>query len=283
MGAAHWHEIWLSLRHLTPLAVLDILLVAAVLYQCLLLVRGTRASQVLLGIFLLVLAYYGSQWVGLAMLHWLLSTALPYLFIAILVLFQSEIRTGLAKIGRSTLGLARDHDAGESYEDVVLAANYFSSRKIGALMVLERQTGLRTYIESGVPLQAHLSYDLLITIFRPGAPLHDGAVVIRGNRIAAAACFLPISTNPLLSPQWGTRHRAAIGISEETDAVAIAVSEAHGGISLAAGGKLEPDLSVERLRQRLGELFRQYLPPLALPTTQSHPPADGGSSQGMYS
>ncbi len=129
------------------------------------------------------------------------------------------------------------------------------------------------------PPSALLSYDLLITIFRPGAPLHDGAVVIQGNRIAAAACFLPISTNPLLSPQWGTRHRAAIGISEETDAVAIAVSEAHGGISLAVGGKLEPDLSVERLRQRLGELFRQYLPPLVLPTSSATP----DSSREIYS
>lgn len=277
-----WYEIALALRHLTPLSALDILLVAAILYQCLLLVRGTRASQVLLGIFLLVLAYYGSDWGGLTLLHWLLSTALPYFFIAILVLFQAEIRNGLAKIGRQTLGLARDHASGESYEDIVLAANYFSSHKQGALMVLERRTGLRTYIESGVPLNAHLSYDLLVTIFRPGAPLHDGAVVIQANRIAAAACFLPISTNPLLSPQWGTRHRAAIGISEETDAVAIAVSEAHGGISLAVGGKLESELSVERLRQRLGELFRQYLPPLALPTSQT-PTPPGGASREMLS
>jgi diadenylate cyclase len=132
--------------------------------------------------------------------------------------------------------------------------------------VIGRNTGLRTYAESGIALDAVLSYDLLVTIFRPGGPLHDGAVLIQRDRIAAASCFLPISMNPVLSAQLGTRHRAAIGITEETDAVAVVISETTGSISLAVGGKIELDIDVERLRERLGEVFDQYVPPLALPS-----------------
>jgi len=148
----------------------------------------------------------------------------------------------------------------------VLAANLFSQNQTGALMVIEREIGLRTYVESGVPLDARLSYDLLATIFRPSAPLHDGAVIVQKDRIAAAACFLPLSMNPVLSTQLGTRHRAGIGVTEETDAIAVIVSEETGAISLAVGGKIERDLSVEQLRERLGELLRRYVPPSTLPT-----------------
>ena len=145
----------------------------------------------------------------------------------------------------------------DAYDDIVLAANLFCQNQTGALMVIEREIGLRTYIESGVPLDARLSYDLLATIFRPSAPLHDGAVVVQRDRIAAAACFLPLSMNPVLSTQLGTRHRAGIGVTEETDAIAVIVSEETGCISLAVGGKIERDLTVEQLRNRLGELLRQ--------------------------
>jgi diadenylate cyclase len=147
-----------------------------------------------------------------------------------------------------------------------MAANLFSQNQTGALMVIEREIGLRTYIESGVALDAQLSYDLLATIFRPSAPLHDGAVIIRGDRISAAACFLPLSMNPVLSTQQGTRHRAGIGITEETDAIAIIVSEETGSVSLAVAGAIERDLSMERLRDRMGTLLRRYVPPIPLPT-----------------
>jgi diadenylate cyclase len=154
----------------------------------------------------------------------------------------------------------------DAYDDIVLAANLFSEHQTGALIVIEREIGLRTYIESGVALDAHLSYDLLATIFRPSAPLHDGAVIVQKDRIAAAACFLPLSMNPVLSTQMGTRHRAGIGITEETDAIAVIVSEETGAISLAVAGNIERGLTVEQLRKRLGELLRRYLPPSALPT-----------------
>ncbi len=133
-------------------------------------------------------------------------------------------------------------------------------------MVIEREIGLRTYIESGVPLDARLSYDLLATVFRPSAPLHDGAVIVQKDRVAAAACFLPLSMNPVLSTQLGTRHRAGIGVTEETDAIAVVVSEESGAISLAVGGKIERDVTVEQLRERLGELLRRYVPRSTLPT-----------------
>ena len=148
----------------------------------------------------------------------------------------------------------------------MLAANLFSQNQTGALIVIEREIGLRTYIESGVPLDAHLSYDLLATIFRPSAPLHDGAVIVQKDRIAAAACFLPLSMNPVLSTQLGTRHRAGIGVTEETDAIAVIVSEETGAISLAVSGKIERDLTVEQLRERIESLLRRYVPPSTLPT-----------------
>jgi diadenylate cyclase len=160
-------------------------------------------------------------------------------------------------------GSATDTD---SYDDIVLAANLFSQHQTGALIVIEREIGLRTHIESGVPLDARLSYDLLATIFRPSAPLHDGAVIVQKDRIAAAACFLPLSMNPMLSTQLGTRHRAGIGITEETDAIAVIVSEETGAISLALGGKIERDLTVEQLRERLGAELRRYMSPVTLPT-----------------
>ena len=152
------------------------------------------------------------------------------------------------------------------YDDIVLAANLFSQNQTGALIVIEREIGLRTYIESGVALDARLSYDLLATIFRPSAPLHDGAVIVQRDRIAAAACFLPLSMNPILSTQLGTRHRAAIGITEETDAVAVIISEETGAISLAVAGNIDRDLTVERLRERLTTLLRRYAPAPSLPS-----------------
>ena len=183
-----------------------------------------------------------------------------------IVVFGAEIRHALARLGRRLASPRGPGSAPDSYDDIVLAANLFSQNQTGALMVIEREIGLRTYIESGVPLDANLSYDLLATIFRPSAPLHDGAVIVQKDRIAAAACFLPLSMNPVLSTQLGTRHRAAIGITEETDAISVVVSEETAAISVAVGGAIERDVTVEYLRERLSELLRRYVPRATLPT-----------------
>jgi len=248
--------------------ILDVLLLAALVYQIFLLVKGTRAAQMLLGLAVLGLVAYLAHLGQLPMVDWLVNHVLPYAGIAVVVLFQAEIRRALARLGRKLTTAGRSQpQSKESYEDVVLAADLFAQNRTGALMVIERESGLRTFAESGVPLDARLSYDLLATMFGPGAPLHDGAVIVRQNRVVAAACFLPLSMNPVLSRQLGTRHRAGIGITEESDAVAVIVSEETGSISLAVGGKIERDLTVADLRQRLSELLQAYLPPAALPTS----------------
>jgi len=256
----------LAWPHLTLVSVVDIVLVAILIYQLLSLIRGTRAAPMLVGIAVLALAFYFARLGELRTLNWLLSTLLPYIVFALIVVFQSEIRHALANLGSRIWFSRSSSSAGDVYDDIVLAANLFSQNQTGALIVIEREIGLRTYIESGVPLDARLSYDLLATLFRPSAPLHDGAVIVQHDRIAAAACFLPLSMNPVLSTQMGTRHRAGIGITEETDAVAVIVSEETGAISLAVKGDIERDLTVERLRERLTQLLRRYAPAPTLPT-----------------
>jgi diadenylate cyclase len=251
---------------MSAVAVLDILLVALLIYQFLALIKGTRAVPVLIGVAGITLAIYLAHIAELRTVNFLVGTLLPYGIFALIVVFQNEIRHALARIGRKLTFSRSSAGMQEAYDDIVLAANLFSQSQTGALIVIEREIGLRTYIESGVPLDANLSYDLLATIFRPSAPLHDGAVIVQKDRIAAAACFLPLSMNPVLSTQLGTRHRAGIGITEETDAIAVIVSEETGYISLAVAGNIERDLSVEYLRERLGELLRRYVPPAALPT-----------------
>jgi len=252
--------------HVSVISVIDILLVAIIIYEFLALVKGTRAALMLVGVAALGIAFYASRLGDLSTLNWLLSTLLPYTVFALIVVFSAEIRQALAKLGRRITLSRRSSGDGEAYDDIVLAANLFCQNQTGALIVIEREIGWRTYIESGVPLDANLSYDLLATIFRPSAPLHDGAVIIKDDRIAAAACFLPLSMNPVLSTQLGTRHRAGIGVTEETDAIAVVVSEETGSISVAVGGKIERDISVEQLRERLGDLLSRYVPPATLPT-----------------
>jgi diadenylate cyclase len=249
--------------------VLDILLVAALIYQVLVMIRGTRAAPMLAGAAALAILFYLARIGELTTLNWLVSRLLPYAIFALIVVFQSEIRHVLADLGRRLSFMRGSAAEGDSYDDIVLAANLFSQHQTGALIVIEREIGLRTHIESGVPLDARLSYDLLATIFRPSAPLHDGAVIVQKDRIAAAACFLPLSMNPMLSTQLGTRHRAGIGITEETDAIAVIISEESGAISLAIGGKIERDLTVEQLRERLGSELRRYMSPVTLPTVIS--------------
>jgi diadenylate cyclase len=254
------------LPELSVTAVIDILLVAVLIYQFLVLIRGTRAVPILVGVGGITIAFYVAHVADLRTVNFLVGTLLPYGIFALIVVFQNEIRHALARLGRKLTFSRVSQGMQEAYDDIVLAANLFSQSQTGALIVIEREIGLRTYIESGVPLDANLSYDLLATIFRPSAPLHDGAVIVQKDRIAAAACFLPLSMNPVLSTQLGTRHRAAIGITEETDAIAVVVSEETGYISLAVAGNIERDITVEYLRERLGELLRRYVPPAVLPT-----------------
>ena len=263
---------WLQWPHVSAVSVVDIVLVAALIYEFLVLIRGTRAVPILVGIGGLTLAFYLAHALQLKTVNWLVGTLLPYAIFALIVVFQAEIRFALAKLGRR-LTLSRMSAAvAESYDDIVMAANLFAQNQTGALVVIEREIGLRTYIESGVPMDAQMSYDLLATIFRPSAPLHDGAVIIQKDRIAAAACFLPLSMNPVLSTQLGTRHRAGIGITEETDAIAVIVSEETGAISIAVAGNIERDITVEELRARLSDLLRRYVPATTLPTTVATTP-----------
>jgi diadenylate cyclase len=259
----HFAATW---PHVSVISIIDILLVALLIYEFLALIKGTRAALMLLGLGVLTLAFYLFRIGGLVTVNWLVSRLLPYAVFALIVVFAVELRQGLARLGRKVSFSRLASSEADVYDDIVLAANLFSQNQTGALIVIEREVGLRTFIESGVPLDARISYDLLATIFRPSAPLHDGAVIVQKDRIAAAACFLPLSMNPVLSTQLGTRHRAAIGITEESDAIAVIVSEETGTISIAIGGSIERDLTVERLRQRLGELLRRYVPPSTLPT-----------------
>ncbi len=256
---------------------LDILIVAVILYYLLKLLRGTRAMQMLVAIGLLMLFYRLARGFQLEMVEWLLTTMLPYFAIALIVLFQPEIRRALARVGRnlSSWGRFSSHNPIGVLDDLVLAVSHFAQNRIGSLVVLERGVGLRTYIESGIPLDAKLSYDLLVAIFRPESPLHDGAVIVQGDRVAAATCFLPLSLNPAISNQLGTRHRAAMGVTEESDAVVVLVSEQTAAIALAVGGAIELNLTPELLTERLATLFAHLGSPVAPAQPGLHIPAEG--------
>jgi diadenylate cyclase len=243
-----------SLPKLTPMGVVDVLVVAFLIYQLILIVRGTRAAHILAGILTIIVIYNLSTWLRLELLHSILSYAMPYMAVAVIVLFQSEIRRTLARIGRTRL-FGRPFRRRESVEEIQLALSILSNEKTGALIVLERDIGLRTFIESGVRLDAHMSRDLLLSIFRKDGALHDGAVIIQKDRISAAACFLPLSMNPQLSRKLGTRHRAALGVTEETDCLSIIVSEENGRISIAAFGEIELDLTPEQVGKRIAWHF----------------------------
>jgi len=254
---------------LTWLAVVDILLVAAVLYYFLNLIKDTRAFQMLLAGVVLLALYYLTGWGRLETTRWLLVSLLPYFLFALIVIYQAEIRRALASVpqlARLVRGLTTSSGA-DAYDDIVLASSYFAQNRIGALMAIEREISLRPYVESGIALDAEVSYDLLVSIFHPASPLHDGAVIVRKNRVVAAACFLPLSLNPLLSTQLGSRHRAAIGLTEESDALCVVVSEQTGNIALMSAGTVELNLTPDQLRERLRALLRQRLPVLRPPFT----------------
>lgn len=234
---------------------LDIGLVAFLVYEVLRLVRGTRAVQMAAGLIAIALLYQFSRWFGLETVEWVLRNAIFYLGFGIIVLFQRELRAALLHFGKNFRApfdqLRRKAKVHEHswYDDVVQAAMDLSAGKIGALMVLERDVGLKTYIESGIRMDARLTYDLLVTIFNTNTPLHDGAAIISQNRVAAASCFLPLTQDPRTARELGTRHRAAIGITEDTDACAVVVSEESGQVSFAIGGRMMRNLDGPRLRR----------------------------------
>ena len=235
-----------------PRNIVDIALVFLLVYALLRLIRGTRAAPMAAGIAALALIYWAAIRFDLATLEAILGLAPFYIGVAIIVLFQNEIRQALITFGnrfRMPFLIRHRGQFGEGvYDEIVLAATTLASTKTGALVVVERGVNLRNVIEGGVRMDAELSYDLLVTIFNPATPLHDGAVVVRGHRVAAAACFLPLTLNPMLSKDLGTRHRAAIGITEDTDAVAVVVSEETGLISFVQGGQIRRGLDATRLR-----------------------------------
>lgn len=254
MDVAALKQLLLPLASVRDLA--DVLLVALLLYNLLLLIRGTRAVQVVMGILVLVLIYYVARVLELPALETTFENFFIILPLAILVLFQHEIRRALANFGRTPLwGLASRQSLAKTLHDVAFAATTLSERRIGALIVFERQEGLRNYVENGIAIDGVLSLDLLIALFHHDSPTHDGAVVVQGGRIASASCFLPLTRSFELAKELGTRHRAALGISEETDALALVVSEETGDISLAIGGNLHRRLDSNALLTLLFKLL----------------------------
>lgn len=236
---------------------LDIAIVSVVIYQLLLLIRGTRAAQMALSGGALIGLFFLSRWLQLETVNWIIRNLATYVVIAIIVLFQADIRRGLAHLGRAPFLklFDRSRRADETIEELVVTAANLGAKRVGALIVVERQIGLRNYIEGGIPLDAVLTYDLMASIFCLQSPLHDGAAIIQGDRVAAAACFLPLSVNPRLARELGTRHRAALGLTEENDAIAIVVSEETGSIALVMGGDLRRGLTPDALRTELRVLL----------------------------
>jgi len=240
------------LPKLTIASIVDIIAVAVLIYQLVLMIRGRHTAHILTGLCTLVIVYLIAVWAHLELLRLLLAGLAPYSAFALIVMFQSEIRRLLMRIGRGRwLGLGGQLERRELADEILLAVRQMTEARTGALIVMERDIGLRTFIESGVALDALVSRDLLLAIFEPGGALHDGAVIVQGDRLTAAACFLPLTTNPVMLRRMGTRHRAAIGVTEESDALAIAVSEETGRISAALRGDLESDVSLDRLEELL--------------------------------
>lgn len=234
---------------------LDIALVFIIVYVVLKLLRGTRAVPTVVGMVILALLYWLSVAQELATLEFVLQSAAFYIGVAIIVLFQSEIRQALIYFGnRLQFPMFRrtNGSLGETiYDEIVLAATTLASEKIGALIVFERTVGLRNFIDAGVQLDARISYDLIVTLFNPSTPLHDGAIIIKNERIAAASCFLPLTKNPGISRELGTRHRAAIGITEGSDAISVVVSEETGLITFVEDGRVKRNVDPKKLRHLL--------------------------------
>lgn len=245
---------WSSLSISTPFlrSAVDILLVSWIIYRGLLLIRGTRASSMVAGLGVVVSLYFLATYLGFLTLAWVLGSFLSSIILVVVVIFQDEIRRGLSKVGsqpffRRTSPAVED----KSIEDITLACSKLSKSKIGALLVIEREIGLENFVEDSVELDAVLSRKLLMSLFMKDSPLHDGAVVIRSDRVKAAGCVLPLSFNPDIDPNLGTRHRAALGLSERSDAIVVIVSEENGAISVAREGRLLRNLDASQLRDLL--------------------------------
>jgi len=237
-------------------AAADILLVTYLIYRVLLIIRGTRAAAMLGGLFVVVLLYLLAQWLDLVTLSWILGNLLGSFILVIVIIFQDEIRRGLTKMGLKSLFSRQDKPFyDKAIEDLTLVCSRLADNKIGALIVIQREVGLDEFLEDAVGLDAELNRKLLYSIFVKDSPLHDGAVVIEGGRIRAAGCVLPLSFNPDLDPNLGTRHRAALGLSEHCDAIAIVVSEETGTISLARDGRLVKNVDAAMLRDSLHRLL----------------------------
>jgi TIGR00159 family protein len=239
--------------------IVDVLIVSYIIYKVLMMVRGTRAVQLLQGIFLLVLVWALSNLLNLYTLKWLMNQMFTFGVVTVLIIFQPELRRALEQIGRNKLfqrSSPEEQDVSHRVNEVVKSVNYLARRKIGALIVFERNTGLNDYIESGIKMESKLSSELLSNVFVPNTPLHDGAVIIRGGLIMAAGCYLPLSENPFISKELGTRHRAAIGITEVCDAISVTVSEETGQISLAMNGQIVRDIKEESLISKLFDELR---------------------------
>jgi diadenylate cyclase len=240
--------------------IIDILIVSYVIYKMILLVRGTRAVQLLKGIFVVLLTWGLSTLFNLYTLQWLMNQMFTFGVLAIIIIFQPELRRALEQLGRGKLFMRSSAEDDGDYSlrigEVIKAVNYLSRRKIGALIVFERETGLNDYVESGIQIGSQISSEILTNIFIPNTPLHDGAVMIRKNTLLAAGCYLPLSENPFISKELGTRHRAAIGMSEVSDAVCVAVSEETGQVSLAFHGQIVRDIKEESLISKLFDELR---------------------------
>jgi len=249
--AGLWHQFrWID--------ALDIVIVAVAIYQIILAVRGTRAFQMLLGLALLYVASWVSLHVGLVTVNWALSNLLAVWLLLVIILFQPELRRALASMGRrgSLLRVLWRYQEAHMIDEVVRAVSALAAKKVGAIIVLEQDTRLSDIVDSGTPVDAIVSRRLLESIFYPYSPLHDGAAILSQDRIVAASCFLPLSINPDLPRDLGTRHRAAVGVTEESDAIAVVVSEETGAISLVVGGEITRNLDGATLRQRLSHLTR---------------------------
>lgn len=246
---------WSDINFLSLLrSVVDILVVTYVIYKLIMVIRGTKAVQLSKGIIVIVVVWFISDKLGLRTLNFIMHQAITYGLLAIIIIFQPELRRALEQLGRGRFFSREVHEEEQhkqSIDAIVKATSYMAKRRIGALMSIERETGLNEYIETGIPMNAHLSSQLLINVFIPNTPLHDGAVIIKGNEITAAACYLPLSESPFISKELGTRHRAAMGVSEVTDSLTVVVSEETGSISLTKNGELYRNISEERLTELL--------------------------------
>lgn len=257
-----WEQIWTGISHFRPgwRDLIDIAIVSYIFYRLILLIKGTRAEQLVKGLIVLLIALVVSGWLGLETINWLLRGLMTVGLVAIPIVFQPELRKALEQLGRGRLfqrAILEDEEEAfrEVLEELLKAIPVLVKKRIGALIVLERETGLKDIIETGIKIEGIVTAELLINIFMPRSPLHDGAVIIRGNIVAAAGCFLPLTENPNLSKELGTRHRAALGITEVSDAVVVVVSEETGVISLAHEGKLTRYLDEKTLRSTLMNFY----------------------------